>query len=103
MARLLSSVHSADETENLFARLDPGKMMVTFDRGDSWQCADVIAPLITNDAEPIFYMVDGARSGFRDWNTALATQPAAGSANPPASAPAPASSTRPTAGSPAKP
>jgi 2-polyprenyl-6-methoxyphenol hydroxylase-like FAD-dependent oxidoreductase len=32
-----------DETENLFARLDPGKMMVTFDRGDYWQCAYVIA------------------------------------------------------------
>ena len=33
----------ADETENLFARVDPGKMMVTFDRGDYWQCAYVIA------------------------------------------------------------
>lgn len=33
----------ADETENLFARLEPGKMMVTFDRGDYWQCAYVIA------------------------------------------------------------
>ncbi|MBW7974960.1 FAD-dependent oxidoreductase [Bradyrhizobium sp. BR 10289] len=33
----------ADETENLFARIDPGKMMVTFDRGDYWQCAYVIA------------------------------------------------------------
>ncbi|WP_291861285.1 FAD-dependent oxidoreductase [Bradyrhizobium sp.] len=32
-----------DENENLFARLDPGKMMVTFDRGDYWQCAYVIA------------------------------------------------------------
>jgi 2-polyprenyl-6-methoxyphenol hydroxylase-like FAD-dependent oxidoreductase len=31
------------ESENLFARLDPGKMMVTFDRGDYWQCAYVIA------------------------------------------------------------
>ena len=31
-----------DETENLFARVDPGKMMVTFDRGDYWQCAYVI-------------------------------------------------------------
>ena len=34
---------AADESENLFARLDPGKMMVTFDRGDYWQCAYVIA------------------------------------------------------------
>ena len=32
-----------DENENLFARLDAGKMMVTFDRGDYWQCAYVIA------------------------------------------------------------
>ena len=31
-----------DETEKLFARVDPGKMMVTFDRGDYWQCAYVI-------------------------------------------------------------
>lgn len=31
------------ETENLFARVEPGKMMITFDRGDYWQCADVIA------------------------------------------------------------
>jgi 2-polyprenyl-6-methoxyphenol hydroxylase-like FAD-dependent oxidoreductase len=30
------------ENENLFARVDPGKMMVTFDRGDYWQCAFVI-------------------------------------------------------------
>nr|WP_271581755.1 FAD-dependent oxidoreductase [Bradyrhizobium sp. CCBAU 45389] len=33
----------ADETENLFARIGPGKMMITFDRGDYWQCAYVIA------------------------------------------------------------
>jgi 2-polyprenyl-6-methoxyphenol hydroxylase-like FAD-dependent oxidoreductase len=31
------------ETDNLFARLEPGKMMVTIDRGDYWQCAFVIA------------------------------------------------------------
>ncbi|NOJ48026.1 FAD-dependent oxidoreductase [Bradyrhizobium archetypum] len=30
------------ETESLFARVDPGRMMVTFDRGDYWQCAFVI-------------------------------------------------------------
>ena len=34
---------SADETENLFARVEPRKMMITFDRGDYWQCAYVIA------------------------------------------------------------
>ena len=33
----------ADESENLFARIEPGKMMVTFDRGEYWQCAYVIA------------------------------------------------------------
>lgn len=33
----------ADETENVFARVEPGKMMITFDRGDYWQCAYVIA------------------------------------------------------------
>ena len=32
-----------DETENLFARVQAGKMLVTFDRGDYWQCAYVIA------------------------------------------------------------
>lgn len=32
-----------DETENVFARAEPGKMMITFDRGDYWQCAYVIA------------------------------------------------------------
>ncbi|MDD1529160.1 hypothetical protein C7U92_15175 [Bradyrhizobium sp. WBOS7] len=31
------------ETENVFARVEPGKMMITFDRGDYWQCAYVIA------------------------------------------------------------
>jgi 2-polyprenyl-6-methoxyphenol hydroxylase-like FAD-dependent oxidoreductase len=33
----------ANEDESLFARVDTGKMMVTFDRGDYWQCAYVIA------------------------------------------------------------
>src|SRR5580698_7276826 len=32
-----------DENESLFARVEAGKMMVTFDRGDYWQCAYVIA------------------------------------------------------------
>ncbi|MGV7215840.1 FAD-dependent oxidoreductase [Bradyrhizobium sp. UFLA05-112] len=32
-----------NETENVFARVEPGKMMVTFDRGEYWQCAYVIA------------------------------------------------------------
>src|ERR1700737_3291982 len=33
----------SNETENVFARLEPGKMLVTFDRGNYWQCAYVIA------------------------------------------------------------
>jgi len=33
----------AGETESVFARVEAGKMMVTFDRGDYWQCAYVIA------------------------------------------------------------
>jgi 2-polyprenyl-6-methoxyphenol hydroxylase-like FAD-dependent oxidoreductase len=32
-----------DENERLFARIQTGKMLVTFDRGDYWQCAYVIA------------------------------------------------------------
>ena len=31
------------ENESLFARVETGKMLVTFDRGDYWQCAYVIA------------------------------------------------------------
>ena len=34
---------NAEATENVFARVEPGKMMITFDRGDYWQCAYVIA------------------------------------------------------------
>ena len=33
----------ANENESLFARVEAGKMLVTFDRGDYWQCAYVIA------------------------------------------------------------
>jgi 2-polyprenyl-6-methoxyphenol hydroxylase-like FAD-dependent oxidoreductase len=33
----------ASESESLFARVETGKMLVTFDRGDYWQCAYVIA------------------------------------------------------------
>jgi 2-polyprenyl-6-methoxyphenol hydroxylase-like FAD-dependent oxidoreductase len=32
-----------NENERLFARVQTGKMLVTFDRGDYWQCAYVIA------------------------------------------------------------
>jgi 2-polyprenyl-6-methoxyphenol hydroxylase-like FAD-dependent oxidoreductase len=33
----------ANESESVFARVETGRMMVTFDRGDYWQCAYVIA------------------------------------------------------------
>src|SRR5664279_1294589 len=33
----------ANESESVFARLEAGRMMVTFDRRDYWQCAYVIA------------------------------------------------------------
>jgi 2-polyprenyl-6-methoxyphenol hydroxylase-like FAD-dependent oxidoreductase len=36
-------VGKGEESENVFARVAAGKMMVTFDRGDYWQCAYVIA------------------------------------------------------------
>jgi 2-polyprenyl-6-methoxyphenol hydroxylase-like FAD-dependent oxidoreductase len=34
---------AASDSESVFARIETGKMMVTFDRGDYWQCAYVIA------------------------------------------------------------
>jgi len=34
---------AAAENESVFARVEAGKMMVTFDRGDYWQCAYLIA------------------------------------------------------------
>jgi 2-polyprenyl-6-methoxyphenol hydroxylase-like FAD-dependent oxidoreductase len=34
---------AASDNESVFARVEAGKMMVTFDRGDYWQCAYVIA------------------------------------------------------------
>ena len=36
-------VGKGDESETVFARVEAGKMMVTFDRGDYWQCAYIIA------------------------------------------------------------
>lgn len=36
-------IAKSGETDNMFVRLEPGKMMVTIDRGDYWQCAFVIA------------------------------------------------------------
>ncbi len=36
-------VSKGEESESVFARVEIGKMMVTFDRGDYWQCAYMIA------------------------------------------------------------
>ena len=36
-------VSKGEESESVFARVEVGKMMVTFDRSDYWQCAYVIA------------------------------------------------------------
>jgi 2-polyprenyl-6-methoxyphenol hydroxylase-like FAD-dependent oxidoreductase len=36
-------VPKGTETDSMFARIETGKMMVTIDRGDYWQCAFVIA------------------------------------------------------------
>ncbi|MBC7579699.1 MAG: acyl-CoA synthetase [Tardiphaga sp.] len=37
--------------------------------------AEVIAPLIPDAPDTLFYIVDDPRDGFRDWDTALAAQP----------------------------
>ncbi|MET0970347.1 MAG: acyl-CoA synthetase [Tardiphaga sp.] len=42
----------------------------------SEKCADVIASLLDAANAPIFFSVDGARVGFRDWTTELSAQPA---------------------------
>ena len=39
---MVSRRQRAGETGNLIGRVDPGKMMMMFDRGDYWQCAFVI-------------------------------------------------------------
>jgi 2-polyprenyl-6-methoxyphenol hydroxylase-like FAD-dependent oxidoreductase len=66
---------SRSETERLFARVQPGKMLVTFDRGDYWQCAYVI-PKGQFDAvkmrgleafrDNVIAMAPGLRSGIAD-------------------------------------
>jgi len=63
------------ETERLFARVQTGKMLVTFDRGDYWQCAYVI-PKGQFDAvkmrgleafrNDVIAMAPGLRSGIAD-------------------------------------
>ncbi len=42
----------------------------------SERCAEVVEGLLSNALDaPIFYMIDGRRPGFGDWNRALAAQP----------------------------
>ncbi|MBA2400340.1 MAG: FAD-dependent oxidoreductase, partial [Bradyrhizobium sp.] len=69
-----------NETENVFARVDPGSMMVTFDRGDYWQCAYVIAkgqydavkarglPALLNDIARIAPILKSGLSEVKGWD-----------------------------------
>jgi 2-polyprenyl-6-methoxyphenol hydroxylase-like FAD-dependent oxidoreductase len=68
------------ETENLFARVDSGKMMVTFDRGDYWQCAYVIAkgqydavkarglPALLDDVARMAPILKPGLTDVKDWD-----------------------------------
>jgi 2-polyprenyl-6-methoxyphenol hydroxylase-like FAD-dependent oxidoreductase len=68
------------ENENLFARVDPGKMMVTFDRGDYWQCAYVIPkgqydavkarglPALLDDIARMAPILKSGLSGVKSWD-----------------------------------
>jgi 2-polyprenyl-6-methoxyphenol hydroxylase-like FAD-dependent oxidoreductase len=70
----------ADETESVFARVDPGSMMVTFDRGDYWQCAYVIAksqydavkarglPALLADVERMAPILKSGLSDVKSWD-----------------------------------
>jgi 2-polyprenyl-6-methoxyphenol hydroxylase-like FAD-dependent oxidoreductase len=70
----------ANETENVFARVDPGSMMVTFDRGDYWQCAYVIAkgqydavkarglPALLADVERMAPILKSGLSDVKSWD-----------------------------------
>jgi len=68
------------ETESLFARVDPGRMMVTFDRGDYWQCAYVIAkgqydavkarglPALLDDVARMAPILKSGLAEVKDWD-----------------------------------
>ena len=70
----------ANETENVFARVDPGSMMVTFDRGDYWQCAYVIAkgqyeavkarglPALLDDIARLAPILKSGLAGIKSWD-----------------------------------
>jgi 2-polyprenyl-6-methoxyphenol hydroxylase-like FAD-dependent oxidoreductase len=69
-----------NETENLFARLQTGKMLVTFDRGEYWQCAYVIAKgqfdavkargldAFRNDVTGMAPILSAGMSDVKSWN-----------------------------------
>ena len=69
-----------NETEKLFARVEAGKMMVTFDRGDYWQCAYVIAkgqydavkarglPALLDDIARMAPILKPGLAGINSWN-----------------------------------
>jgi len=70
----------AKETESVFARVDPGRMMVTFDRGDYWQCAYVIAkgqydavtarglPALLDDVARMAPILKSGLSDIKSWD-----------------------------------
>ena len=47
------------------------KLVITSPKG-----AEVIAPLITDAPDTLFFLLDEKRNGFRDWKAALDAQPA---------------------------
>jgi 2-polyprenyl-6-methoxyphenol hydroxylase-like FAD-dependent oxidoreductase len=69
-----------NETESVFARVDPGSMMVTFDRGDYWQCAYVIAkgrydavkarglPALLDDVARMAPILKGGLADVKSWD-----------------------------------
>jgi 2-polyprenyl-6-methoxyphenol hydroxylase-like FAD-dependent oxidoreductase len=71
---------TANETESVFARVEPGRMMVTFDRGDYWQCAYIIAkgqydavkarglPALLDDVARVAPILKSGLADVKSWN-----------------------------------
>ncbi|MBR1247883.1 FAD-dependent oxidoreductase [Bradyrhizobium sp. AUGA SZCCT0169] len=71
---------TANETESVFARVEPGRMMVTFDRGDYWQCAYIIAkgqydavkarglPALLDDVARVAPILTSGLADVKSWN-----------------------------------
>ncbi|MBR1143437.1 FAD-dependent oxidoreductase [Bradyrhizobium sp. AUGA SZCCT0431] len=69
-----------NETESVFARVEPGRMMVTFDRGDYWQCAYIIAkgqydavkarglPALLDDVARVAPILKSGLADVKSWN-----------------------------------